>query len=633
MLHTYLTDKGHFKLVSQTAFTSVVLRERATNNIVPKILESEMKIVDDLYIYTVDLNCNPIRDNQIYDIYVNGTNVSSEGSVLNEPVNIKETNYHYFLYRNMKKKLSLKIKLINSFVKANLRKYEQSLYLNLNDVDFDYENVDLIMKMRSRQDLYVHYHEYILVSNFDMIKPLNLTELELPNEIQHNMTWDVFLRFYSDGTKSELPIILDREHDDILCSDHLYDWRIKIDNDNLQFTTNRNETKVVSQVKNTYSEDQLNLMIETDDHYIIERCYVKARHNNGLAYSNLEPIKKFFDKEGSLFTLKFNEIKPTLQLVIWDYYITVYDPNSQKSFEILLECDQLNKEKFKIGTFEIENYITKFKSLALRVEKEFPKSRIAVSGSCFSRSAFQTKEFFNPKYKENFEVVYTSFHSSIPSMMAKPKTFEETYLGECTDFQKRNIKNDFEKNFFENLLNSNSDFLIIDFYADAVRPLIYFEDGVMITDSYTLRGTDYIYHLGNPKIITHYDENYLTIWKESFDKFADKLEKSYDPNRVILQRARTALKYIDKSGKINSFSKEEVLDSRISNNLFEYMEMVFLERFPNASVIDLTKKGYLGYEGHPEGKSVSHYQSEYYRDFLTELEKVILKKMPLNQEF
>ncbi|OJE32128.1 hypothetical protein BAQ47_05620 [Bacillus tropicus] len=632
MIHTYLTDKGRFKLVSQTAFDSVFLKERATNNIIPKVLESEVKVVDDLYIYAVDLNCNTMRDNQLYDIYVNGSNISCEGSVLNKPINIKETNYRFFIYRNARKNLSLKIEMVNCAVKASLRNHEKDLCLILQNVDFDYESVDLIMKMRSRQDLYVHYNEYVLASNINIIKPIHSSEMQFPKNVQHNATWDVFLRFVSGETKSELPIILDKEQDDILHSDYLYDWKIKVDGNNLQFTTNRNETKVISQIKTTCSEEQLNLMIETKNRYTIESCYIKARHNNGLAYSNLEPVKKVFDKEESTFTLKINEIKPTLQLVIWDYYITVYDSDSQTHFELMLECDQLNKEKFKAETFEIENYITKFKTLALRVEKDkfFTKVKIAVSGSCFSRSAFQTKEFFNPKYKENFEVVHTNFHSSIPSMMAKPKVFEETYLGECTDFQKRNIKNDFEKNFFENLLNSNSDFLIIDFYADAVRPLIYFEDGVMITDSYTLRGTDYIYHLGNSKIITHYDENYLAIWKKSFDKFADKLEKLYDPNRVILQRARTALKYIDKSGKVNSFNKEEVLDSRVSNNLFEYMEMVFLERFPNASVLDLTKKGYLGYEDHPEGKSVSHYQSEYYRDFLIELEKIILQKISLN---
>ncbi|MGE1028653.1 DUF6270 domain-containing protein [Bacillus sp. GKis3/1] len=629
MVHTYLTDKGQLKLVSQTAFDSVFLKERATNNIIPKILKSEVQTVDDLYIYSVDFNRNTIRNNQIYDIYVNGSNASCEGSVLNKSVNIKDTNYRSFLYRNAGKSLSLKIEMVNSNVKASLSNHEGNLYLNLHDVDFSYENVDLIMKMRSRQDLYVHYNRCVVASNINITQSVNLTEINLPKDVQHNATWDVFLSFVSGETKFDLPIILDREQDDILHSDHLYDWRIKIDGNNLQFTTNRNETKVISQIKTTYSEEQLNLTIEAMDRYTIESCYIKARHNNGLAYSNLEPVKKVFNKEESIFTLNINEIKPTLPLVIWDYYITVYESESQTPLELMLECDQLNKEKFKAETFEIENYITKFKTLALRVEKDkvFPKVKIAVSGSCFSRSAFQTKEFFNPNYKENFEVVHTNFHSSIPSMMAKPKVFEETYLGECTDFQKRNIKNDFEKNFFENLLNSNSDFLIIDFYADAVRPLICFEDGVMITDSYTLRGTDYIYHLGDSKIITHYDENYLTIWKEAFNKFADKLEKIYDSNRIILQRARTALKYIDKSGKVNSFNKEEVLDSRVSNNLFEYMEMAFLERFPNASVIDLTKKGYLGYEDHPEGKSVSHYQSEYYRDFLTELEKIILKRL------
>ena len=81
------------------------------------------------------------------------------------------------------------------------------------------------------------------------------------------------------------------------------------------------------------------------------------------------------------------------------------------------------------------------------------------------------------------------------------------------------------------------DFLVIDLYADAVRPLIAYEDGSMITDTYILRQTDYIYKLGNPKIYSHMNlKEYLKLWEEEFEKFCQEFPEA----RIVLESGRVA---------------------------------------------------------------------------------------------
>ena len=42
------------------------------------------------------------------------------------------------------------------------------------------------------------------------------------------------------------------------------------------------------------------------------------------------------------------------------------------------------------------------------------------------------------------------------------------------------------------------------------------------------------------------------------------------------------------------------------------------------------KKNYVAFIGHPEGRSVSHYQTEYYKEFMHQLDRIVINKLKNN---
>jgi len=93
---------------------------------------------------------------------------------------------------------------------------------------------------------------------------------------------------------------------------------------------------------------------------------------------------------------------------------------------------------------------------------------------------------------------------------------------------------------------------------------------------------------------------------------------------LILQKVRKTDGFITKEGRVEKF-KDNVKHIKRSNFLFEYMENYFLQLLPNAKVIDLNKRKYYSLYNHPENNTPDHLESEYYRDFLTQLDEIVLK--------
>ena len=63
------------------------------------------------------------------------------------------------------------------------------------------------------------------------------------------------------------------------------------------------------------------------------------------------------------------------------------------------------------------------------------------------------------------------------------------------------------------------------------------------------------------------------------------------------------------------------------NYFWEKIDNIVISNYPNIKIIDLSKKNYLASKSHPFGFSFSHYESDYYKDFLNEL----IKKLDSNK--
>ncbi|WP_304428052.1 DUF6270 domain-containing protein [uncultured Clostridium sp.] len=268
-----------------------------------------------------------------------------------------------------------------------------------------------------------------------------------------------------------------------------------------------------------------------------------------------------------------------------------------------------------------------FHEAVFKIKKKMGVNKIAILGSCFSRLAFTSNEYFNLEYKNKYEVVYTQFYSSLISIMNSiKKDFNESLFSKLNEKSKRYVQNDFNKSFFENILLSKPDYLIIDFYIDSQKGIIQFVDGTIISVTPYIEISDFLYNLDyNDKVLCSSDiELYLPIWINAAQKFAQEIVKYIPEDKIIINYIKGTEKYRKVNGDIGEFS-EHIEFIRKSNSMVQWMNEYMQRLLPKSQAIYSNKINCIGYEKHPFGNTSNHFESEYYKEFLNLLDKKIQK--------
>jgi hypothetical protein len=250
--------------------------------------------------------------------------------------------------------------------------------------------------------------------------------------------------------------------------------------------------------------------------------------------------------------------------------------------------------------------------------------RIAILGTCYTRGAFGSNPYFNPGYKSKYNLVYTQFHSSIPSLMSEPLPYPASHFNDRKPIEQAYISCDFEKTFFTQLSEAHGEYFLFDLYPDAVRDLVVFDDQHMITGSFYLRNRAYLQSIKDKAhFVSHDDEaDFLNYWCSAADRFAEKIIQFFPQERIILQRARMTNRYYDAAHHVRYFSDQLDLVKR-SNMYFQFMESYLLNLLPHIRTIDLNHYGYIGQYNHPYGQSTNHYEPAYYKKLIEKLDEII----------
>ncbi|MED3393178.1 DUF6270 domain-containing protein [Bacillus wiedmannii] len=373
----------------------------------------------------------------------------------------------------------------------------------------------------------------------------------------------------------------------------------------------------------------------------INRLYLRLRSNSNrlIPYVIELPFELSCNNLSSKFSLKsvLNNYRID-EGAIWGIYVEVLDKEtgSKGEFAVYTQDRGVNELEYEqiIPNYDIKPCLVEGNSLAFKVRKKVitPVTnpiKIAVCGSCYSRVAFSSNTYFNPDYKEKYDVVHTQFHSSVVSVMSKPTKFPIDYFLNYTQTQIDYIKDDFEKGFFEKIELLKPEFLIMDFYADVFSDLIIFDEDHIITGSYYVRDSEYLYEISRrAEILTRENvEIYLSYWHKAMESFSRKIQEYIPQERIILQRARAIETFYDKDKKVKKFKNDRNFIER-SNTLFEYMENYLLHLMPNIQVIDLTQFGYIGQYDFPYGgESVNHYEPNYYKEMLKKVDDIVVRTL------
>lgn len=363
-------------------------------------------------------------------------------------------------------------------------------------------------------------------------------------------------------------------------------------------------------------------------------------------YNSLVPVsKKYLVESDSYKFLSVIDINDVLKHIpkyneqVIGIYIQIENIKNNNIYKIPFKVNKNNSSLYqkKPISDEYEFSIIKLnEEIAIKLnekvkEVNYDTIKIAVLGSCLSRLVFSSKEFFNPDYKSKYRVVNTMFHTSLVSLFSekldKEEMIDDKYLQYLhSEVLREYIRKDARKIFFDEIRESKPDFLIIDLYQDAVRDLIVFKNNKILSAGINLRESEYLDTIKEKAdIITHSDANeFLEYWEEAIRKFAKEISKYIDESRIIINAQQSINQYIDSEGNIKNYKSLDQFVQR-NNYFFEYMSKSLINILPKAKIINLNSLNYKAYALHPEGNTPTHYESQYYKDFMSKLDSIVLK--------
>ncbi|MBK5484894.1 hypothetical protein JFV29_23945 [Peribacillus sp. TH16] len=257
--------------------------------------------------------------------------------------------------------------------------------------------------------------------------------------------------------------------------------------------------------------------------------------------------------------------------------------------------------------------------------------KLGVIGSCFTRLAFSSKDdYYNPDYKLFFNVDFSHFWPSLISLCSDPIEFNKNQFPEVKEKELINIRREYEKITFKELKEAKVEYILVDFFVDAIHGTRRFQDGTFIVQNGTIHQTAYLKNkiLRETEQFDYRNPLFWEKWKKSCDQFIVELEKITELNKVILVWGGLAKDYYDKNKEIKSFIKEKKYTNtqlNYYNNIWDKMNNYFLSKAPNVKVIDLRKYNFLSSVDHKDTFGPHHFEGNYYKSLIGELAKIVTK--------
>ncbi|MBA3927477.1 DUF6270 domain-containing protein [Listeria rustica] len=253
--------------------------------------------------------------------------------------------------------------------------------------------------------------------------------------------------------------------------------------------------------------------------------------------------------------------------------------------------------------------------------------KIAVLGSCATRDNFNS--IFNADYKKKFECVLMQNQSSIISMASKKRENPVVSADGFSEYDEWCVRSDFTKEFFDHLAKLQPDTIIVDLFGDAHFGVLEVEPGEYVSNNrWKLWRTAYYKDVLKGKVeelsIDKNREQYMELWKKSWDIVLDKLKKASPKSKIILHKIKNVKEYYnfdDNRFDIATSGKVKNVNVDYYNELLNEMHTYINKSDRSIKTIDLfkDKKEFLSFDEHPWGLFYVHYTMDYYPLFMNKL--------------
>ncbi|MGG3456041.1 accessory Sec system protein Asp2 [Paenibacillus rhizolycopersici] len=236
------------------------------------------------------------------------------------------------------------------------------------------------------------------------------------------------------------------------------------------------------------------------------------------------------------------------------------------------------------------------------VVEENGLTRVDIFGSCVTRDVFRVVGV------TDIELNYHA-RTSIISQMSEPVQISKDEIVLESQFQKKMVTNDLEKNFIQTLEGAN--ILIIDFVDERFDLLKY-------NDSILTRSVEFVRSGLEEKLplerIARFQETTFELWGNKADKFIKQILSIVPKDRIFLHEAYWAYEFVNAEGIIEKF--ENIEEIKKNNDMLKRYYDYFKKLCPGIKVVSGEP---VGDAQHVWGKSPLHYTDNYYLDIYQQI--------------
>ena len=252
---------------------------------------------------------------------------------------------------------------------------------------------------------------------------------------------------------------------------------------------------------------------------------------------------------------------------------------------------------------------------------------ISIIGSCVSRDLFNSK--FIPDWKEFFQVKAYYARTTIPSIVSKPMDYDLEVLEKNFNPVKfETVYSENAKTILQTIKLNQSDFILIDFYADAFYGTYSYMKGYYGGWSFGRLIKKNILPYSEEYKLYRYDKNseeYFEIWCNYFDLFMDYIKRNCPNSVIIVNGVKGSNTFTTLDGKFDGIQIEN-FDINKVNGLWNKMDEYAKDKY-GLFVVSYDKEYTLNrnyiYAGSVE---LVHFHQEYYDDAFKKLVEFCSKK-------
>lgn len=240
--------------------------------------------------------------------------------------------------------------------------------------------------------------------------------------------------------------------------------------------------------------------------------------------------------------------------------------------------------------------------------------KVFIQGSCVTRDSFE----YNLDKK--FEIIHYGARSSIASLCFSSikKPFDLSKLQ--SNFQKKMLEDDHNRNLFQYILEKNFDLFIMDF-IDERGGLININNLGYVTNLAELKSSGVTDTADSIEIIEPYSNYHKRLFFAGFNRIYNELKKINKENSCIINKVFWATRN----------EKDEYVTPTIdhiikANDFLEDIYSHISKHYPKIQFIEYSNKNIIANSNHKWGMSPFHYVDGFYLETLERIDNIYALK-------